>query len=244
MIMDLPSRWLISILFAVAVGGSIYRMWIDRSLTSEVSHAFHITASLSMLMMIWPEAPSFSSTLQVVLFAAGSVWFAVRAARSWRMRETRERFDSAELPIVGLYHSYAMFVMLWMALVMTDRTAEGMAYHNYSLGSASGSSDATDLGTTANMHHRNLLTWPFNQSPSGDSLAYVFSAVFGAIFVVAALAWMFRPTSSGATTTPGVAASSNRRTLGSLKSISTLTSVSAGESGMAVGMAIMVLPMA
>ncbi|MEV0044015.1 DUF5134 domain-containing protein [Nocardia rhamnosiphila] len=243
-IVDLPVRWLVTILFAAAVVGSLHRMWTDRSVAVTVGHVFHIVASLTMLMMAWPGTPVFSTTLQVALFAVASVWFAARAVRSWRTEEADGRSDTPGQSLVGIYHSFTMLAMIWMALVMTDRATTGAGAHHSHPGQASDLSSATETGMTTNAHHHDVSTLPSPPSPSGEGTGSVISLVVAVIFAVAALVWYFRLSATKRAETLRPAALSNRPTLSIPKGISKLTSEPASESAMAVGMAIMMVLMA
>ncbi|MFD4407535.1 DUF5134 domain-containing protein [Nocardia sp. NPDC058499] len=242
MIVELPVRWLVSILFAAAVVGSLHRMWTDRSVAATVGHVFHIAASLTMLMMAWPVTPVFSSALQITLFAVASVWFAAGSVRSWRTRGADGRSDTPGRSLVGIYHSVTMLAMIWMASVMADQATEGMSAHHSHPGPASDSSNATAIGMATSAHHHDVSTWP-SPPPSGERPGSLISLVVAVIFAVAALVWLFMLAATERSVPLRPAALPTRQPLSVPKALSKLTSEPASESAMAVGMAIMMVLM-
>ncbi|MFG2797869.1 DUF5134 domain-containing protein [Streptomyces pseudovenezuelae] len=106
-------RWVLSLMFAVPV---VYGAWKVVSpgagVEARVDHVLHAVMGVLMIAMAWPWGMDVPVLPQVVLFAAGALWFL--AAAPFRGHGTsRGQAVSAALP-----HVVMMGAMAWMVSAM------------------------------------------------------------------------------------------------------------------------------
>lgn len=108
MIDDLPLRWLVTGLFLFSAVG--FALVADRrSWTSMVSHGLHVTMSIAMAAMAWPQALGLPPTPAEAFFLAAALWFLIAAVLIARMIGARLAFG---------YHAVKMAAMAWMYATM------------------------------------------------------------------------------------------------------------------------------
>ncbi|MEU6497263.1 DUF5134 domain-containing protein [Streptomyces sp. NPDC046984] len=142
-------RWLLTAVFALPV---LYGLWSavapGRAVTERVDHALHAVMGLFMIAMVWPWGMDLPPNPQIVLFAAGALWFAsvgpMRADSAKRVRTS----------LAALPHVLMMAAMAWMVAVMdsSSTTAGGGegAMHDMAgmhMGGSSGAMAMSLIGT-------------------------------------------------------------------------------------------------
>lgn len=108
-------RWVLSLMFTVPV---VYGAWKAVSsgagVAERVDHVLHAVMGVLMIAMAWPWGMGVPALPQVLLFAAGALWFL--AAVPFRGHGTsRGRAVSAALP-----HVVMMGAMAWMVSAMAS----------------------------------------------------------------------------------------------------------------------------
>ncbi|MET8695264.1 DUF5134 domain-containing protein [Streptomyces bauhiniae] len=105
---------LLTALFALPAG---YGLWLTatpgRALSDRVGHALHAVMGIAMVAMVWPWGMQLPVGPQVVLFAAGALWFAGAAL----VRSAGPGGRAARL-LGAVPHVVMMAAMAWMADVM------------------------------------------------------------------------------------------------------------------------------
>ncbi|MEH0430354.1 DUF5134 domain-containing protein [Streptomyces stelliscabiei] len=106
-------RWIFTLVFALTTAYGIQRaVRPGAAPTDRVDHALHAVMGLSMIAMVWPWGMDVPVLPQVVVFAAGAVWFVGSAPF---------RADGASRPgrwLGTLFHVVMMAGMAWMVAVM------------------------------------------------------------------------------------------------------------------------------
>ncbi|MFJ8490458.1 DUF5134 domain-containing protein [Streptomyces sp. NPDC094038] len=106
-------RWIFTLVFALTAAHGILRgTRAGVALPERVDHALHAVMGLSMIAMVWPWGMDVPALPQVVVFAAGAVWF---------VGSVPFRADGGFHPrkLLGtLFHAVMMAAMAWMVAVM------------------------------------------------------------------------------------------------------------------------------
>ncbi|MFJ4006124.1 DUF5134 domain-containing protein [Streptomyces sp. NPDC090023] len=114
MINAIGLRCLLTAMFALP---TVYALWLTttpgRALSDRVGHALHAVMGVAMVAMVWPWGMQLPVGPQVVVFAAGALWFAVAAL----VRSAGPGGRAARL-LGAVPHIVMMAAMAWMAAVM------------------------------------------------------------------------------------------------------------------------------
>lgn len=106
-------RWILTLVFALTAAHGILRGTKPGvGVPERVDHALHAVMGLSMIAMVWPWGMDVPALPQVVVFAAGAVWFVSSAPF---------RADGGSRPrklLGALFHALMMAAMAWMVSVM------------------------------------------------------------------------------------------------------------------------------
>lgn len=138
-------RWVFTLVFALtALHGILRSVPPAVALADRVDHALHAVMGLSMIAMAWPWGMDAPALPQVVVFAAGTVWFVCSVPF---------RGDGGFRPkkLLGtLLHAVMMAAMAWMVAVMdsggmTAGHGRGGAGHSMAGMDMSGGSDLADM---------------------------------------------------------------------------------------------------
>ncbi|MER8029987.1 DUF5134 domain-containing protein [Streptomyces bauhiniae] len=112
------------LLTALFVFPTVYALWLTatpgRALSDRVGHALHAVMGVAMVAMVWPWGMQLPVGPQVVLFAAGALWFAVAAL----VRSAGPGGRAARL-LGAVPHVVMMAAMAWMAAAMNGPAMAG-----------------------------------------------------------------------------------------------------------------------
>lgn len=115
-----PLAVVVTILFAGAALFSVGRLAKSHSPVTRANYVLHLLMSLAMIAMAWPGATDRLTPVQVLVFAAATLWFVARFVLLTR-RATKRR------PALDLYHGAMMGTMTVMVLSMSSHGADHSA---------------------------------------------------------------------------------------------------------------------
>ena len=110
MIAGLALRWVVTVLFGVAIVECLYALaGGHRKWTDFVRHALHLVMSLAMIVMAWPFAMMVPNRPPMAFFLVAALWFVGMAAVG---------SDGPVDRLTNQYHAAMMAAMAWMYAVM------------------------------------------------------------------------------------------------------------------------------
>ncbi|MCV7093768.1 DUF5134 domain-containing protein [Mycobacterium kubicae] len=171
MIDDLPLRWIVTGLFVLSGAG--FAVAVNRrSVASVLSHGLHLVMAVAMAAMAWPQGLRLPTTVPEILFLAAALWFVMTALLTARVVKQR---------VVGGYNALTMLAMVWMYAVvpghgLTDALGAGQHHHHHH-------PQAPDMDLSG-MEVQPDDTWP--------AWIDLGNWAWTAIFVVAAVVWVYR----------------------------------------------------
>lgn len=130
MLSDPVLPWVLTLAFSVTAAYTAIRLVLDRKPLLSIAHALHLVMSLAMIAMCWPWWTVVPARPQLLLFAAGTAWFAALTVLQARFRLAR-----AALGDHGAWHQVAhavmMLAMVWMLLAMPSGSEAGAHTHHH-----------------------------------------------------------------------------------------------------------------
>ncbi len=181
MIEDLLLRWVVTLLFGLAIVECLFSFWSHRMpWYGQVGHVLHVIMSAAMLVMAWPFSLSWATVPPMVFFLLSAVWFLV-ASVAWAHTWTERAAD--------LYHVVMMSAMAWMYAVMNATILPG---HTQSGDMEMGHDGAHGSGM-AGMDMGHAGTGDAMTAHAGAEPGYVepINVALGIGFVLAAVVWLY-----------------------------------------------------
>lgn len=206
MIDGLFLRWIVTIMFAVAVALSVWSLTRRRlSWQAIVGHVLHIAMSVGMLVMAWPFGASWPTVAPMIFFIVAAVWFLV----SLVLPGSGSRPDGCACGAVctcgdhcgcvpstssvfgrsvAVYHAAMMGAMAWMYAVMNGAVLPGGTTTadtpTHTAGHHAGSMPGMDMGSSMPGMDMSHSSAPGYVTPVNWILAIGFA--------IAAAAWLYR----------------------------------------------------
>ena len=133
MLSDPVLQWGLTLTFSATAAYAAPRLILGRKPLVTVGDGLHLAMSLVMIAMCWSWWAALPVPPQLVIFAAGTVWFVtVAALQSWR------RITRASVGGHSAWHQVAhavmMLAMVWMLLAMPSGAEPSTQTHHGSLG--------------------------------------------------------------------------------------------------------------
>lgn len=125
------AQWAFTAVFgvlAVYLVGRLVTEW--RKPLQVVMHLFHLVMSVVMVAMVWPWWGYVPAWMQVALFAAGAVWFAVLAGLLATKRISHFA-TGCHGPLYQVSHAASMLAMVWMVVVMAPTGDAPITTHHH-----------------------------------------------------------------------------------------------------------------